>query len=68
MTGLLRQCTKQEKTVCKLIFLIRNFIAHKTEILDCMNFLSKRLEVFAENIGNLLMSHEQNSEQGHDTK
>jgi hypothetical protein len=68
MIGLLRQCTKQGKTVCKLIFLISNFISHKTETLDYMNFFSKRLEVCAENTGNLLMSHEQNSEQGHDTK
>jgi hypothetical protein len=68
MIGLLRQCTKQENTVCKRMFLISNFIPHKTEILDCMNFLSKCLEVCAKNTGNLLTSHEQNSEQGHDTE
>jgi len=33
-----------------------------------MNFLSKCLEVCAENTGDFLMSHEQNSEHGHGTK
>ena len=53
MTGLLRQCNKQEKR-SKMIFLISGVISDETEILNyVIFFLSKRVDVCAENTGNV---------------
>lgn len=52
-----------------MIFLISGVISHETEILNyVIFFLSKRVDVCAENTGNVLMCHEQNSKQGHNVK